>query len=549
MRVSPHTVKTKRQEHIAKGIIYFFVAITLIVLGWIVFYIMYKGFYSVQYPTYEVTALAEEAVDLGLPNGKQMIIITNKKVRIDDITAEALNNCYTKRRQEDWGHYTEQNLDVVPFAFKPDTEFTREASEIILNGEEFGGYVAFVNSPEEMVERVANNKGAIGYIAAENRDLIRGNGVQLVPLRRISVGVHPSVKKIENNKQLQSIENPDLMSIFSGGVTNWNQIGGIDLPIRPFIVIPDRQNGTAYDTIYSNLLDSIEALGDNVTRLYSEEDLLNRLASVPGAVGLSFYSTFLGQEEIVLQDVRVKETGLNLDIYFIIEPPARSGAWGGVSTIIINTIVLILFTLLFSTPIGLFAAIYLVEYAKQGRMIRFLRVGTETLAGVPSIIFGLFGNIFFVNILGLGIGFISATLSVTMMILPTIVRTSEEALKSVPKSYREGSLALGANKLQTIFKVTLPAAIPGILTGIILGVGRVVGETAVLLYTLGSNYELVRSPSSSARVLSLHLYALFSEAISYDRAFATGAILVFIILIVNFSTTKLISRVNRMAGK
>jgi phosphate transport system permease protein len=136
-----------------------------------------------------------------------------------------------------------------------------------------------------------------------------------------------------------------------------------------------------------------------------------------------------------------------------------------------------------------------------------------------------------------------------MMILPTIVRTSEEALKSVPMSYREGSLALGANKLQTIFKVTLPAAIPGILTGIILGVGRVVGETAVLLYTLGSNYELVRGPSSSARVLSLHLYALFSEAISYERAFATGAILVFIILIVNFSTTKLISRVNRMAGK
>jgi phosphate transport system permease protein len=418
-----------------------------------------------------------------------------------------------------------------------------------LNGEEFGDYVAFVNSPEEMVERVANNKGAVGYIAAENRDLLRKKGVEIVPLRRISVGVHPSVKKIENNKQLQSIESPDLRKIYSGEVTNWNQIGGIDLPIRPFVVIPDRQTGTAYDSLYANLMNAIETLGDNVTRLNSEEDLLNRLSSVPGAVGLSFYSTFLDREEIVLQEVRIRETGLNLDIYFIIEPPARSGAWGGVSTIIINTLVLILFTLLFSTPIGIFAAIYLVEYAKQGRLIKFLRVGTETLAGVPSIIFGLFGNIFFVNILGMGIGFISATLSVTMMILPTIVRTSEEALKSVPMSYREGSLALGANKLQTIFKVTLPAAIPGILTGIILGVGRVVGETAVLLYTLGSNYELVRSPSSSARVLSLHLYALFSEAISYERAFATGAILVFIILIVNFSTTKLISRVNRMAGK
>ena len=237
-----------------------------------------------------------------------------------------------------------------------------------------------------------------------------------------------------------------------------------------------------------------------------------------------------------------------LDLHFIIEPPARSGQWGGISYIIINTFFLVLFTLLFSTPIGVLAAVYLVEYAKQGRLVRFLRMGTETLAGVPSIVFGLFGSIFFVNILNMGIGFISSTLTVTMMILPTITRTSEEALKSVPLSYREGSMALGGTKLQTIFKVVVPAAIPGILTGIILGVGRVVGETAVLLYTLGSNYELVRGPSSSARVLSLHLYFLFSEAISFERAFATGAIIVFIVLIVNYGTTKLIGRMNRMAG-
>ena len=549
MITSPHTVKTKRQETIAKGFIYFFVSLTLIILGWIIFYIMFQGFYSDKNPVYDVTAYEEEQVDLKLSNGMQMIIITNKKVRIDSITASALNNCYTKRRQEDWGHYTQQILEVVPFAFKPDDSFSEAAAEQILISEDFGDYVAFVNSPEEMIERVANNRGAIGYIPAGYKHLLNGKNVEIVPLRRIALGVHPSIKRIENNMQFQDINNPDIHRIFSGELINWQDLGGIDLPIRPFVVVPNSPAGTDYDVIYNKLTGKIDQLGSNVTILNSHKDLINRLSSTEGAVGLSFYSYLLNREDIFLQPVRRRERGLNLDIYFIIEPPARSGAWGGVSTIIINTLVLILFTLLFSTPIGLFAAIYLVEYAKQGRLIKILRLGSETLAGVPSIIFGLFGNIFFVNILGLGIGFISATLSVTMMILPTIVRTSEEALKSVPMSYREGSLALGATKLQTIFKVTLPAAIPGILTGIILGVGRVVGETAVLLYTLGSNYELVRGPSSSARVLSLHLYAMFSEAISYERVFATGAILVFMILIVNFSTTKLISRVNMMAGK
>ena len=126
------------------------------------------------------------------------------------------------------------------------------------------------------------------------------------------------------------------------------------------------------------------------------------------------------------------------------------------------------------------------------------------------------------------------------MILPTIIRTSEEALKSVPAGYRDASLALGGTKLQTVFRVVLPAATPGILTGVILAVGRTVGETAVLLYTLGSNYELVSGPTSSARVLSLHIYSLFSEAISFDRSFATATVLIFIILIVNISASRIV---------
>ena len=272
------------------------------------------------------------------------------------------------------------------------------------------------------------------------------------------------------------------------------------------------------------------------------------LEETPGALALG---PFIEAEErgAPLLEIRRIEKGRNLTIRFLIEAPARSGQWGGISTIIINTLFLILFTLLFSVPIGVFAAIYMVEYAKQGRLMGVLRMGTETLAGIPSIVFGLFGHLFFVRILGFGIGFLSSTLTVTLMILPTLIRTAEEALKAVPLSFREGSLALGATKLQTTLRVTLPAAYPGILTGIILSLGRTVGETAVLLYTLGSSYELVRGPSSSARVLSLHLYMLFSEALSFERAFATGAVLVFIILIVNYATTRIISRKIAYSGK
>jgi len=193
--------------------------------------------------------------------------------------------------------------------------------------------------------------------------------------------------------------------------------------------------------------------------------------------------------------------------------------------------------------------VYLTEYTHRGTVSRVIRFGVECLAGIPSIIFGLFGMIFFVNTLKMGIGLLSGTLTLTLMILPTIIRTSEEALKTVPVGYREGSLALGATKLQTIVRVVLPAATPGILTGIILGIGRSVGESAALLFTMGSNYDLAHSLSASTRVLAVHLYLIIAEGTSFDRAFATATILIFIVLIVNLVTTRLIGQVNRMAGK
>jgi phosphate transport system permease protein len=204
-------------------------------------------------------------------------------------------------------------------------------------------------------------------------------------------------------------------------------------------------------------------------------------------------------------------------------------------------------TLVFATPIGVAAAIYLVEYARQGFFVRILRIGTDTLAGIPSIIFGLFGLVLFSQILNLKTGLLAGTLTVTLMVLPTIVRTSEEALKTVSRDLREGSMALGSTKLQTIIRVVLPAAAPGILTGMLLAIGRAIGETAAVLYTIGSNMELLRGLNSPVRLLTIHLYMLIRESISIPNAFASATILVGIVFLVNYLTRRLISgRTRRM---
>lgn len=547
MEITAQTAKAHRQDKIAKGIIWAFVILTIAILAWIVLYVLYRGFVSVKHVYYPVTDAAEEQFAPADYPDLPLQIITHPGVRLkDDLTGFELFELYTKGRRPNWGDLTGQNQKVTPFLPAEASAVTRSAAALILGEEEeFSRHVEFLPSPEAVIEAVRSTKGAVGMIPAAEELSLRG--VKTIPYRRITAPVNPSVRKIVDNRQIQEIKTDDLQGIFQGETRNWQELGGIDLTIQPVLFSPETP---VYGGL-TQLLWKDFSPSHRVIEASSREAFYEILESTPGAVGLSLWDDVAHPDnpDMTLLSFDRLEIRRNLDIYFLLEAPARSGKWGGISTIIINTLFLVLFTLLFSTPVGVLGAIYLVEYAKQNRLVRILRLGTETLAGIPSIVFGLFGFIFFVDILGFGIGFISAVLTVTMMILPTIIRTSEEALKSVPLSYREGSLALGATKLQTIIKVVIPAATPGILTGIILAVGRTVGETAVLVYTLGSNYELVRGPSSSARVLSLHLYNLFAEAISFDRSFATGAILIFIIIIVNYSTTQLIGQLNRKAGK
>lgn len=210
----------------------------------------------------------------------------------------------------------------------------------------------------------------------------------------------------------------------------------------------------------------------------------------------------------------------------------------------ITTLLLIVFTLLIAIPIGVFTAFYLIEYSdKNSIFIRIVRMATEILSGIPSIVFGLFGMLFFVIRLDLKYSLISGTLTMVIMILPLIIRSTEEALLGVDDSLREASLALGAGKLRTIFKVVLPVAIPSILSGVILSIGRIIGETAALMFTLGTATKIPNSIFSSGRTLALHMYVLSSEGINVNKSYATGVILLVIIFIINYISTKLSKRV------
>lgn len=201
---------------------------------------------------------------------------------------------------------------------------------------------------------------------------------------------------------------------------------------------------------------------------------------------------------------------------------------------IINTFLLTALSLVISVPLGIFAAIYMVEYAKKGnRMVKFIRVTAETLSGIPSIVYGLFGMIFFVGVLKMQLSLLSSSLTVAIMVLPTIMRTTEEALLSVPQSYREGSFGLGAGKLRTVFRIVLPSAVPGILSGVILATGRIVGETAALIYTAGTMAKVPNNLFASARTLSVHMYLLSNEGLHTNEAFATAVVLLVFVMLIN----------------
>jgi phosphate transport system permease protein len=230
---------------------------------------------------------------------------------------------------------------------------------------------------------------------------------------------------------------------------------------------------------------------------------------------------------------------------FLTEPIQDMGRAGGILPAIVGTLLMVLVSVGIAAPLGIASAIYLSEYTREGRVTQTIRFGINCLAGVPSIIFGLFGFILFVNIMGLGWSIISGGLSLAAMILPTIIRTSEEALRSVPASYRDVAASLGATRWQVVTRSVLPYAVPGILTGIILGIGRSIEETAVVIFTAGSAVQMPTSFFDSARTMAVHFYILAREGISTENAYATAAVLICTILIINTTAYTLMHRLMR----
>lgn len=213
---------------------------------------------------------------------------------------------------------------------------------------------------------------------------------------------------------------------------------------------------------------------------------------------------------------------------------------------IINTLQMTVLALFIAVPFGIGSAIYLVEYAKRGnKLVELVRITTETLTGIPSIVYGLFGMLFFVNKLQWRLSIMAGACTLAIMVLPVIMRTTEEALIAVPDSYREGSFGLGAGKLRTVFQIVLPSAMPGILSGVILAVGRIVGETAALIYTAGTVAGVATDLFSSGRTLAIHMYCLSSEGMHIDQAYATAVVLLVVVIFINLLSSQIAKRVSK----
>ncbi len=252
------------------------------------------------------------------------------------------------------------------------------------------------------------------------------------------------------------------------------------------------------------------------------------------ALGLMVSGAFLALAILLFIIAVIMIKGLpHVTLRFLLDNPMDMGRAGGIFSTIVSTIYLLVVSLIIAIPLGVGTAIYLTEYTVEGKVTKIIRFGTECLAGVPSIILGLFGFILFVVKMGFSWCVLSGGISLAIMILPVIIRTSEEAIKAVPQSYRDVNEVLGGSKWQGVIRLVLPNAAPGILTGIILSVGRGIGETAVVIFTLGTSLRTPFSIFDSGRSMAVHFYILAQEGISMKNAYATAAVLVFSILIIN----------------
>ncbi len=329
-------------------------------------------------------------------------------------------------------------------------------------------------------------------------------GFHLVSVKNMVLAVNPAVAALRGNQQLRAVGREELEKLLSGSVRSWSEVGGPDTPV-----------------VKAESLDFL--IGDE------------------GAFMMMDAPSFTGVPEGLVSSLKVREveSGPNLTASFLLEDTIESGKYGGIRTILLNTIIFILLVTLVSAPLGIASAVYLEEYSKRGKVYQVVSTAIDILNGIPSIIFGLFGMLVFVEKFHWSFCLASGTLTVSLMVLPTIVRTSQDAIHTVSRELREGSFALGATRIETIWKVVLPAAKRGIVTGMILAIGRAVGETAALIYTVGSGAALATNPMMPARTLAMHIYLTITEGQGMDKAFATALVLMVLVFVFDIAANRL----------
>jgi phosphate transport system permease protein len=530
--------KIRASECVQVGFVRFSAAFTIAALFLILGYILWNGLFYNNRREYAVTS------DVA-PNLEGAVVIANSAIRLSELPFDEVRRIFTDEYTT-WKKVDGQDIDLYPYA---DDALSARAVQI-LGVAEIGTLVEYPGSTADAVDAVAGMEGGVALVDGEafaQLDGAKRESVKTIAVRAVSFAVNPSVTELEGNRRIGTIDEGKVGALYRGEISNWKELDGRDLSVT--MIVPPEGDPLRILAEKAGWSDKRDAGAPNCPRFIlssSLDEYYSLLASTPGSAGLVAANRVESAGLAALKLART-ESGRNLTLGFLFDAPKDSGKIGGISTIILNTFAMIFLTLLFAVPPGIFAAVYLVEYAREGRLVSLIRLGTETLAGIPSIIFGLFGMLVFVQGFKWGISLLSGSLTLTLMILPTIVRTAEEALKSVPHSFREGSFALGATKVQTIFRVVLPAAFPAITSGVILASGRALGETAALLYTMGSNYNLTSGLFDSTRTLAVHIYLIIAEGIASERAFASGAVLVLFILIINTLAKVAVKRMGSMA--
>ncbi|AEC01665.1 phosphate ABC transporter permease PstA [Parasphaerochaeta coccoides] len=507
-----HDKRRKSINRFAIGSIKILSSLTVLILVVIIGYLAVRGLYKQERTQVSVLPLAT-AQRLGLSQTEiPFDIVANKRAEFRQVDWNMLREMaqgkiISLRRvtyvNENFFLYVDESI-ADEFA-----RFLDLASDCLASG----GII--VGSFRATVDGAAAHNGSIAIVPRNTASSSLPSALKTIAYEEHVLVVHPTVTQLYGNNMVGVLSDVQVDLLLSGEYSSWVQLHGGDIPVA-------------------------------LVQEKTDSSVAREVAGIEGSVGVTtqkdvFRAGEQGFVTAVLQVNRIIRSP-NLTFRYLVLPTQESGRFGGIGSIIINTFLMVFLTTLIAAPLGIAAAVYLVEYAKKGRLTSIIRSGIDVLASIPSIIFGLFGLLVFVQLLGWSFSLISGTLTVALMILPTIIRTSEEAIRSVEQRLREASIGMGATKMETIWRVVLPSALNGITTGIILAMGRAIGETAALLYTIGSSTAVATGLSSGSRVLALHIMLTINEGQSFDKAFASAFVLIVVVLIINTTARWMMNR-------